>query len=69
MKAGNLFALDAGLARSLWDWTAMQYVAKQLHPDAFADIDPVQSLQDYHAIYMPVAYEGTWMIRLREAAA
>ena len=68
VKSGNLFALDAGLARSLWDWTALQYVAKQLHPDVFADIDPVDSLRHYHATYMPVPYEGTWMIRLREAA-
>ena len=69
VKAGNLHAIDAGLARSLWDWTAMQYIARQLHPDAFTDIDPVAALKAYHAAYMPVPFEGTWMIRVREGAA
>jgi ABC-type Fe3+-hydroxamate transport system substrate-binding protein len=68
-RAGNVFAIDAGLARALWDWTAMQYIAKQLHPAAFADVDPLKSLRDYHATYLPVAFEGTWMIRLREGSA
>jgi ABC-type Fe3+-hydroxamate transport system substrate-binding protein len=69
VKNGNLFAVDAGLARALWDWTAMQYIAKQMHPDAFADIDPVTSLRDYHATYLPVPYDGTWMVRLRQDGA
>ena len=64
VQAGNVYALDAGLARALWDWTAMQYIAKQLHPDAFADVDPVANLAKYHATYMPVPFEGTWMARL-----
>ncbi len=65
VQSGNLHAMDAGLARALWDWTAMQYVAKQLHPAAFSDVDPQESLRAYHATYMPVPYEGTWMARLR----
>lgn len=64
VRAGNLFALDAGLARALWDWTASQYIAKQLHPTAFADVDPVANLAKYHADWMPVPFEGTWMTRL-----
>ncbi len=68
VQAGNVYALDAGLARALWDWTAMQYIAKQLHPDAFADVDPVANLAKYHATYMPVPFEGTWMARLGRVA-
>ena len=68
VQAGNVYALDAGLARALWDWTAMQYVAKQLHPDAFADVDPLANLAKYHASYMPVPFEGTWMARLGRVA-
>ena len=63
-KAGNVFAIDAGLARALWDWTAMQYIAKQLHPAEFADVDPLANLAKFHATYMPVPFEGTWMARL-----
>ena len=43
-------AIETGLARSLWDWTGTQYIAKQLHPTAFSDIDPVESLRRYHAM-------------------
>ena len=69
VKSGNVFALDAGLARALWDWTAMQYVAKQMHPAEFADVDPVANLAKYHATYMPVPFEGTWMARLGPVAS
>lgn len=69
VQEGNVFGMDAGLARALWDWTAMQYIAKQLHPDRFTDFDPLASLRDYHARYLPVPFEGSWMTRLREAAA
>ena len=37
----SCIAIETGLSRSLWDWTGTQYIAKQLHPDAFADVDPV----------------------------
>lgn len=69
VRSGNVFALDAGLARALWDWTAMQYVAKQMHPAEFADVDPVANLAKYHAAYMPVPFEGTWMARLGPVAS
>jgi hypothetical protein len=43
---------------------AYQYIAKQLYPDAFADVDPDANFRAYHARYLPVGYSGTWMIRL-----
>ena len=46
-----------------------QYIAKQLHPDAFADIDPVVSLRRYHEQFLPVTFEGTWMARVTPARA
>ena len=64
IRAGELHAVETGLARSLWDWTASQYIAKQLHPAAFADVDPVAELRRYHEQFLPVAFEGTWMARL-----
>ena len=69
IRAGELHAVETGLARSLWDWTATQYIAKQLHPAAFSDVDPVASLRRYHERFLPVAFEGTWMARLMPAPA
>ena len=69
IRDNELHAIETGLARSLWDWTGTQYIAKQLHPDAFTDIDPVESLRRYHAQFLPVEFEGCWMARLTPARA
>ena len=64
IEAGNLYAIETGLSRSLWDWTGTEYIAKQLHPAAFADIDPEADLRRYHEQFLPVTFDGTWMARL-----
>jgi len=64
IKAGDLHAIEHGLCRALFDYTAMTYIAKQLYPAQFADIDPVAELRKYHERFLPVAFEGTWMARL-----
>ena len=42
---------------------------KQLHPDAFGDIDPVESLRQYHEQFLPVKFEGCWMARVMPTRA
>lgn len=69
IRHGQLFAIEHGLSRSLWDYTAMQYIARAIYPAQFADIDPVRELARYHELYLPVAFEGTWMARLTPASA
>lgn len=63
-KKGQIFAIEHGLSRALFDFIAYQYIAKQLYPDAFADVDPEANFKAYHERYLPVTYAGTWMIRL-----
>lgn len=65
VKTGNIVAIEHGMCRTLFDFVAMQYIAKQLYPEQFNDVDPVQSFRDYHAKYLPVSYSGTWMLRLK----
>ena len=69
IRNGQLFAIEHGLSRALFDYTATYFIAKQLYPDRFADIDPVGELRQYHERYLPVTFEGTWMARLTPAAA
>jgi iron complex transport system substrate-binding protein len=69
LRNNELHAIETGLARSLWDWTGTQYIAKQLHPTAFSDIDPVESLRRYHEQFLPVKFEGCWMARVTPARA
>jgi ABC-type Fe3+-hydroxamate transport system substrate-binding protein len=65
VQTGAVHAIDHGLARTLFDFTAQQYIAKQLYPEQFKDVDPVKSLREYHEKYLPVAFSGTWMVPLR----
>jgi iron complex transport system substrate-binding protein len=64
VKAGAVHAIPHNLAWSLRDVYAMQYMAKQMHPDLFADIDPVKGLADFHARFLPVPFSGTWFASL-----
>ncbi len=64
IQQGQLHAIEHGLCRALFDYTAMYYLAKQIYPAQFADIDPVEELRQYHAAYLPVPFEGTWMARV-----
>jgi iron complex transport system substrate-binding protein len=64
VKSGAVHAVEHNLAWSLRDVFAMQYIAKQLYPEAFADIDPAKGLADFHARFLPVPLSGTWFARL-----
>ena len=64
IRNGRLFAIEHGLCRSLYDYTAMYFIAAQLFPDRFAGVDPVGELRSYYETYLPVRFEGTWMTGL-----
>lgn len=63
-KAGAVHALYHGGARTLYDYTFLQYIAKQLHPDLFADVDPVENHRRFYATYLPIRAEGSFMVKL-----
>lgn len=65
IRAGELHAIEHGLARTLFDDTALLYMAKRFYPGAFANDDPIASLADYHARFLPVRFSGTWMVPWR----
>jgi ABC-type Fe3+-hydroxamate transport system substrate-binding protein len=69
IRNGQLHAIEHGLCRALFDYTAMYYLAKQIYPKQFTDIDPVDELRRYHEAYLPVRFEGTWMARLAPSPA
>ena len=65
MKTGEVNAVEHGLCRALYDFVGMQYLAKRLYPEQFADVDPVANLKAYHEKYLPIAFSGTWMLPLK----
>lgn len=64
VRQHQVHAIEHGLCRTLYDFAAMQYMAKQLYPDAFRDVDPAASFKAYHEKYLPVPYSGTWMMNV-----
>ena len=64
VRNGEVHAIYHGGARTLYDYAFLQYIAKALHPEAFADIDPQASLERFFETYLPIAAEGTYMTRL-----
>ncbi len=69
VRNGQVFAVEHGLCRALFDYTATQCIAKAIFPDRCADLDPVAELRRYHEQFLPVAFDGTWMARLTPAGA
>lgn len=65
IRNGELHAMEHGLCRTLFDDTALLYMAKRFHPGAFEGDDPVAALAEYHARYLPVSFSGTWMLPWR----
>nr|WP_315466257.1 ABC transporter substrate-binding protein [uncultured Rhodoferax sp.] len=65
VKTGEVHAIEHGLCRTLFDFVAMQYMAKRLYPEAFKDVDPDASFRSYHEKYLPVKYAGVWMLPLK----
>ncbi|MDO4435098.1 MAG: ABC transporter substrate-binding protein [Cardiobacteriaceae bacterium] len=65
IKAGRLHGIYQGASRTLADAASIQYIAKALYPEAFQDIDPLQTYLDYHKKYLPITPEGTFFIQAK----
>jgi len=63
-RQGRVHAIEHGLCRSLADMAAIQYIAKALWPEAFAEVDPRATLARYYETWLPVRFEGTWFLGL-----
>ncbi len=66
VKNGQIHAVYHGGARTLYDYTFLQYMAKAMYPEAFEDVDPVANHKAYYARYLPIEAEGTFMLKLEE---
>lgn len=64
VKNGEVHSLYHGGSRTLYDYAFLQYIAKCLHPEAFADIDPVASHRRFYDTYLPIQADGTFMVQL-----
>lgn len=65
VKNGQVFAVDHGGLRSIYDYVYIQYIAKSLYPDLFQDVDPVKNLEAFYTEYLPIQPTGTFMTQYK----
>ena len=62
VEEGQVHAIWHQFYNSPYQFVAVQQMAKWLHPDLFADLDPEATFVDLHDKFLPVAYRpGHWV--------
>lgn len=54
---------------SPYQFIAIQQLAKWLHPDLFADLDPDATFREFHERFLPLPYEPGYFVSLKPAQA
>ena len=61
-RSGRVHAIWHQFYDSPYQFVAIQVLAKWLHPDLFADLDPDATFREFHERFLPVAYHpGYWV--------
>lgn len=62
MKTGQVHAIWHQFYNNPYSFVAVQQIAKWLHPELFADLDPEATLKELHARFLPIDYRpGYWV--------
>ncbi|MDR2484724.1 MAG: ABC transporter substrate-binding protein [Treponema sp.] len=64
VKNKQVFAIYFALAFGMYDAASVAFLAKCIHPELFADIDPMAMLRDYYSRFMPYDISGVWMTQI-----
>lgn len=64
----EVYGIGMCLGRDVYDFCLLEYIAKALWPTKFADLDPIEDLQDFYANWLPFDYSGTWFHKLKLTA-
>ena len=66
VKNNRLYGIHMRFCGHVTAFVAAQQLAKWLYPEEVKDINPEQSLREFHERFMPIDFGGTWMIGLEE---
>ena len=61
-REGQVFAINHGMARELYDCACFEFFAKLCFPEDFQDADPQKTLETYFERFMPYTLEGLWFV-------
>jgi len=59
-KNDQVYVVYHGLSRDVWDYSAIEFVAKVIWPEEFADLNPEKDLEDFYKEFMPFDLYGNW---------
>ncbi len=62
----NVHAIWHQFYNSPYQFIAVQQIAKWLHPDLFADLDPEATFKELHDRYLPVDYRPGYFVSLKQ---
>lgn len=66
VKNDRVYSVHHALAREIYDFAAIQYMAKVFYPDEFEDIDPEENLAAFYDEFYPVELKGLWTMHLED---
>src|SRR5699024_8174865 len=65
-RRGAFFAIWHQFYNSPYDVIAIQQLAKWIHPQLFADLDPDDTFRRLHQEFLPISYQPGYMIDLEK---
>ncbi|MDQ0454372.1 ABC transporter substrate-binding protein [Rhizobium paknamense] len=65
VKDGNVHAIWHQFYNNPYQFVAIQQMAKWLHPQLFADLDPEKTFQELHQRFLPVDYHSGYFVSLK----
>ncbi len=64
VKNNKIYSVSHVNHREVYDFVAMQYLAKVFYPEEFKDLNPEESYKEFHKRFLPVDYNGIWTVNL-----
>lgn len=61
VKNHNVYAVYQGYCVSFFNFVGLEAFAKWFYPDEFQDVDPVETMKEFHEKFMPVDCSGTFV--------
>ncbi|MBD9543575.1 ABC transporter substrate-binding protein [Ensifer adhaerens] len=67
VKDGQVHAIWHQFYNNPYQFVAIQQIAKWLHPDLFADLDPEATFKELHERFLPLPYKSGYFVSLTSA--
>lgn len=62
-KNKEIYVINHGMCRDILDYSTVEYLAKIIFPEEFADLDPLCDLQYFYSHYLGFELTGNWFYK------